>query len=194
MRELLLTSLAFLLLACDTRISSLPAPALALDRPPVSHAVEATPTPVTPAVEVSQAAEPAQPITQAPAPQPAPPLAPVARRWRLVGPGLDVPIVGTVGAPCTAPRPPVPAGGAAFDSCQPGLWLDCHVSVCPAMNGWGVGSEVTYFDGDSAGHVYHITGVQYAAVGSSGLVVTGPVHFQVCTTTLGTTARVLSAG
>lgn len=112
-------------------------------------------------------------------------------RYRIVGPGESIGIAGSVGN-CTSTARTVPYGGAYYDSCQPGLWFDCHASVCPAWNGWGIGTAVTYFDGDGTAHVYHIFGVQFAPPGSR-ITVIGSVHFQVCTNAAGTEVRVLDA-
>lgn len=53
------------------------------------------------------------------------------------------------------------------------------------MNGWSVGNEVTWYDGAGNGHTVHIIAVHVFAPGSSGNLVSGSTHFQVCTTNTG---------
>lgn len=152
-----------------------PAPAAA----PVALA---TPTPT--------AAAPGPGVALRP-PTPAPPVAP---RYRVQGPGVDVPVVGTVGAPCAPSRPPVPWAGAYFDGCAAGLWIMAHPPFFGAMNGWSIGTQVTYWDGAAAAHVYHVVSSAVFAAGSTPPIPAGAVHFQVCTDNVaGSPVRVLGA-
>jgi hypothetical protein len=112
-------------------------------------------------------------------------------RLMLVGPGLHMPIMGSVGN-CAASVRTVPYSGAYYDACQPGLWLLCHVAVCPSMNSWGIGSQVTYYDGNGNANYYTISNVQVVLASYRGGF-SGSVHFQVCADAAGTYIRIMTA-
>lgn len=151
-------------------------------------AVPATPTaaPVTPTPDVPRFT-PAAPAPLRPPTNPPPP-----PRLRVVGPGVDVAIVGSYGD-CSG-KAPVGWAGAYFDTCQLGTWVMAHPPFFGAMNGWGVGTQVTYFDGAGAAHVAHVVDSRVFAPGSPGIHVTGWLHLQVCTQNVAnSTVRVLDA-
>jgi hypothetical protein len=97
---------------------------------------------------------------------------------RIIGPGVNIGIGGSIGN-CHAAFRTVPGGAVYFDSCQPGLWFDCHIGTCGGMNGWGAGTVVHYFDGNGTDHVYTIQYRQSATAGQP-MAAYGSVHFQVC--------------
>lgn len=166
----------------------------------VAHQVASSPAAlqVSPAASSTPAAAPTAVPTPAvtdlrpptPAPTPAQIVTVVANR--IQGPGLDIRIVGSVGN-CSATPRLVPYGGAYYDSCQSGVWLDCHVSVCPSMNNWGVGTSVTWWDDGGIPHSVTINNVTVAQPGQRIPVPPGSYHFQVCTNAAGTAVRILSA-
>jgi hypothetical protein len=191
--KLLASSFALLLLACGGQAVPRPTPvaAIALDRPARSYAPEPTPTPDTVPVEPQQASTAS--AAQPPAPRSAPAPAPPTYRWRVIGPGVNVAIVGAVGGPCQGQRPPVPWGGAYWDSCH-GAWLMAHPPFFGAMNGWGIGTAVSYWDGGGQERVYHIASNQVFSAGSNVAASYGEMTFQVCLyNTLGSPVRVLGA-
>lgn len=177
--------------------SATAAPVLSASDPndylPVPFPPSPTPEPTATPMPAPAVAAPidTSPIPGAPARASAPPPAPPVVRFRIVGPGASHGIAGSVGN-CTATVRTVPYGGAYYDICQPGLWFDCHISVCGDWNSWGIGTAVTYYDGSGVAHVYHITSVQFAAPGQR-IQAYGSVHFQVCTNAAGTEVRVLGA-
>lgn len=147
----------------------------------VSNAPTPTPTPTAPPTAATVPVQaPQQSGTQsAPGGAPQAHNAPPAGTFnRLVGPGVNVGIGGSVGN-CHSNFRTVPTGAAFFDICQPGLWFDCHIGTCPAMNGWGIGTVVHYFDGNGTDHAYTIHYVQTGTAGKS-MSIFGSVHFQVC--------------
>lgn len=158
------------------------------DRPTAEPATP-TPAPASPTPDVPRFTPAPAPLRPPTNPPPPPPPAP---RLRVVGPGVDTPIVGSYGD-CTG-KAPVGWAGAYFDTCQPGTWVMAHPPFFGAMNGWGIGTQVTYFDGSGAAHVAHVTASRVFAPGSSGIQVTGWLHLQVCTQNVANSSvRVLDA-
>ena len=175
-RTLIVVILIPFLVACASppaaTTAAVGAPRLAaVDRDPDRH-VMPSPSPSTSPVAVSS------PLPSAGS---APGRPGTAARLRVIGPGVDVAVVGTVGAPCVGTRPPVPMGGAYYDGCAAGLWIMAHPPYFGAMNGWAIGTPVTYYDAAGSPHAYHVTGVGVFPAGSRPLVPAGSVHFQVCT-------------
>jgi len=163
----------------------------------VAPASPASPAPYTPAPSATPSAaptaavQPLRPPTNPPVQAPAKVVTFIANR--LQGPGLDVAIGANVTGSCAVNRTLAP-GSAHVDPCEPGLWFDCHVGTCPAMNSWGVGAAVTWWDGGGIPHTYHVTGVSVVPIDNQPhQVAGGPVHFQVCTSLAGASARVLAA-
>lgn len=134
----------------------------------------ATPAPVQPVAQNGSSTLPLRPPTNPPLPPPPPP----ANIYRIIGPGVNVGIGSPIGN-CNSNFRVVPGGSAHFDSCQPGMWIDCDISTCPAINGWGRGTVVHYFDGAGVNHTYTIQFVQTGTAGQR-MSVYGSVHFQVC--------------
>lgn len=126
------------------------------------------------------------------APTARPPVATTVYRNRVIGPGVNVVIVGTY-TDCTG-KAAVGWSGAYFDSCFPAPWIMAHPTFFGAMNSWSVGTAVTWWDGNGTPHTYHIIDITVYPSGSSGVRVDGSAHFQVCTQNINNSpVRVLNA-
>lgn len=163
----------------------------------VAPASPASPAPYSPAPTATSSAAPTatqEPVAlRPPTNPPAPPRVVTVIQNRIEWGGASVGVAGSVGN-CAATTRPVPYGGAYVDSCQPGLWFDCHISVCPSWNSLGAGSKLTWWDGGGIPHTYTVTAAATIPIDGAGHSVPGgPVHFQVCTSAVGTSARVLAA-
>lgn len=127
-------------------------------------------------------------------PQPATPTAaPPPPRLRVVGPGVNVAIVGSY-TDCTG-KGLVGWGGAYFDACFTNTFIMAHPTFFGPMNGWAVGTAVTYYDAAGGAHQLHIISTAvyppHALLPTAGI---GAVTFQVCLeNTVDSPIRVLGA-
>lgn len=165
------------------------APANPATHPP--YAPTATPTAV-PTLTPTAAPATAPPAVVGTTARPTAPPAPTVYRNRVIGPGVNVSIVGTY-TDCTG-KAAVGWAGAYFDSCFPAPWIMAHPTFFGGMNGWGIGTAVTWWDGNAVPHTYHIIDITVYPPGSTGVRVNGSAHFQVCTQNIvNSTVRVLNA-
>lgn len=173
-----------LLISCGavtpTQLASQTVPSAGPNETPVTNnSLREHPTPTsTPIMAPVEAPVSGSTVPLRPPTNPPPPPPPPANIYRIIGPGVNVGIGSPIGN-CGSNFRTVPGGSAHFDSCQPGMWIDCDISTCPAINGWGRGTVVHYFDGAGVDHTYTIQFVQTGTAGQR-MSVYGSVHFQVC--------------
>ena len=172
--------------------------------PPIANINNTSPTPMivqavtpTPTQTTVPTPTPTPPPTPVPTPPPTPvPTvipAPVVLYNELVGPGLNVGV--GVYSDCTG-LSPLGTGEAFLDICIPwdNYFVGHNYGVFTPILNWGIGTQVTYWDGSGVAHKYTIEGSQIITNWIDPVPPAGTVaQFQTCTTPAGVAAIIFWA-